>query len=430
MGPAPTPVSLGADPLVLVPGDPDGVQSLAEFYADRAGVFDDAQVALGRLDLSGWTGAGARAGTDRIEAARTAAGKAASAYASAARALSEYGWTLAWAQGQAKVAIDRWNRGRYCTPGQPVGWGAPALNADQQEALAILDHAQVSVQSAAARAAQVLQDAAGYAPINPGFFNSLGYYASQMATGAFLDPFTGLADGGRAFLADPSTFLTGVLDLFEHPLALGDAVSDSATWRDSPARAIGHVLPDAALALTGIGTAAVAARRAGKALEVAEAAEPLAAGSTKYTVTQLAAETAGHGPVVFKARPDLTSAEIAGLKEYVDVGNEIRLDGELSATGRVSTAGDLRDLADRAASAERARAAEAGTPYQGVVGHGIDTTWTGDPVPRVWLDQTSRLNSSLGGQVGRYPLGYTPTIFRASLPDGTSYPPVTEGGVP
>ncbi|MEU6346896.1 polymorphic toxin-type HINT domain-containing protein [Streptomyces sp. NPDC046977] len=122
----------------------------------------------------------------------------------------------------------------------------------------------------------------------------------------------------------------------------------------------------------------------------------------------------GTGPVKFKAPPNATQTEIDEVKAYVASCERARCAGQLSPTGRVATAGKLRRQATAAAAAERARAAAAGTPYTGVPGHGPDTAWTGNPVPPEWLDLSGRVNSSLGGQVNGYPVGYKPTKFEYS----------------
>jgi RHS repeat-associated protein len=117
-------------------------------------------------------------------------------------------------------------------------------------------------------------------------------------------------------------------------------------------------------------------------------------------------------PVIFN--PPTTDLSLTAMDQtilYVQVANvELKL-GLLSPTGRVPTLGPLRAAASAAARVERARADAAGTPYSGVVGHGIDTTWTGQAVPPVWLDQRPAVNGSLGGQSRRYPIGYKPQCF-------------------
>ncbi|WP_123995255.1 MULTISPECIES: ricin-type beta-trefoil lectin domain protein [Streptomyces] len=121
--------------------------------------------------------------------------------------------------------------------------------------------------------------------------------------------------------------------------------------------------------------------------------------------------SAGSGVVEFSPPPNATAAEIQEVKDYVASCERARCAGH-TAGGRVSTTGTLRSQASRSAAAERKRAAAAGTPYTGVVGHGPDTTWTGMANPPEWIDLSSRVNSSLGGQSLRYPVGFVPTKFR------------------
>jgi YD repeat-containing protein len=106
-----------------------------------------------------------------------------------------------------------------------------------------------------------------------------------------------------------------------------------------------------------------------------------------------------------------TASQKADYVHYTRVANEALDAGYLSPTGRVSTNGVLRSLATQAARAERTVAERSGRPYQGVVGHGPDTTWTGKADAFRWIDQNWRVNNSLGGQAGRYPIGYMPTEF-------------------
>lgn len=99
------------------------------------------------------------------------------------------------------------------------------------------------------------------------------------------------------------------------------------------------------------------------------------------------------------------------IREAVALGNLAEQNGFLSPTGRVSTLGALRADASAAAAAAREAAAEAGTPFRYVVGHGPDTTWTNRPVSPYWQDVLASINSSLGSQSRRYPIGYKPTGF-------------------
>lgn len=105
------------------------------------------------------------------------------------------------------------------------------------------------------------------------------------------------------------------------------------------------------------------------------------------------------------------------MRDYVAGCNDALANGQLSPTGRVSTQGALRRQASAAAAAERARAAAAGNPYSGHAGHIPDTTWTGVAIPPGWQDLTARVNTSLGGQAGGYPVGHRPSEFVFKEPD-------------
>jgi hypothetical protein len=126
----------------------------------------------------------------------------------------------------------------------------------------------------------------------------------------------------------------------------------------------------------------------------------------------------GDGPVeIYLPKKGATPEEIDQMQAYVDAANRAKAEGALSPTGRVSTEGELRLDSNVAAREERARAEAAGTPYQGHVGHAPDATWTGKPQGYEWHDQTGRVNTSLGRQAQRYPIGYRPTRFVLRLPD-------------
>ena len=43
--------------------------------------------------------------------------------------------------------------------------------------------------------------------------------------------------------------------------------------------------------------------------------------------------------------------------------------------------------------------------------HYIVTDHAGTPQPHSWMGLTSKVNTSLGGQAGGYPIGYKPTKF-------------------
>lgn len=120
------------------------------------------------------------------------------------------------------------------------------------------------------------------------------------------------------------------------------------------------------------------------------------------------------GPVIFRPRDDWTPEQIEQAREYTARSQEVLERGQLSPTGRVSTQGELRTEASIDAANERARAAAAGDPYGSQhAGHVPDTTWTGKPQPPGgYMPLDPSVNSSLGSQSQRYPIGYKPTEFR------------------
>lgn len=139
-------------------------------------------------------------------------------------------------------------------------------------------------------------------------------------------------------------------------------------------------------------------------------------GRTKSTtkpavITNTQTKKNNNGPVICKPPKNATPTQIAQTISYVAGCNAALQAGYISPVGRVPTAGLLRDMASDAAAAERKRAKNAGNPYTGVAGHVPDTTWTSNPVPFMWMDLDSKVNSSLGGQSNGYPFGYKPTVF-------------------
>ena len=117
------------------------------------------------------------------------------------------------------------------------------------------------------------------------------------------------------------------------------------------------------------------------------------------------------GPVVFYPPKNPTAAEIQEVDDYVAGCNRALEANALSPTGRVATTkSSLAKEAQDAAARERKAHPEL---YSGgkVAGHVPDTGWGRGPEPHEWQAMTRRVNSSLGGQNKRYPVGYKPTIF-------------------
>jgi len=118
------------------------------------------------------------------------------------------------------------------------------------------------------------------------------------------------------------------------------------------------------------------------------------------------------GPVVFYPRKDATDAEMKEYRDYVAGCNRALDAGALSPTGRVPTTGtNLARQVTKAAQLERKAHPEKYPSSDVVAGHVPDSTWVGQPEPHEWQAMSRKVNSSLGGQNKRYPVGYKPTIF-------------------
>lgn len=444
------------DPTRLIPGNPFALRNDADHLDDISATLVLISDSLTAADLGGWTGDAATAFRESIEGTRQHLLVAATALTAASTALRGHATNLEYAQGQAASAIRLFDIvDPVCTA--PTLYG-PVLSAEQQRAQVLLADARALVHRSAMSAADALDRAVVDAPIVPTFWNQVGYQWSELWGGATesVGGLIGMAwDQNLArFIWDPegawgakTELIRGLFEAVQDPEQLFKDAIDYETWTTSPARAIGHLAPDAIVAALTAGGGVVATRGSSAAARttvaavrtadnVADAAAAAARASLElqrvrgYTLLELARTTVGDGPVVFRARANLTAAEIQTLTDHVNLSNAARLDGYLSETGRVSTAGNLRVDADLAAAAERTRAALDGNPYTGHVGHVPDTTWTGKPDAYAWLDETARLNGSLGGQVGRYPVGYRPTIFQTQLPDGTIWPEAIPGDPP
>lgn len=118
------------------------------------------------------------------------------------------------------------------------------------------------------------------------------------------------------------------------------------------------------------------------------------------------------GPVIFYPRKNATEAEMKEYREYVAGCNRALDAGALSPSGRVPTTGtELGRQATKAAQLERKAHPEKYPSSDVVAGHVPDSTWMGKAEPYEWQPMSRRVNSSLGGQNNRYPVGYKPTIF-------------------
>jgi hypothetical protein len=281
-------LSATASAASLVPGDPAQVEWLAREYARYAGGACDAVRALRRIDTGAWVGPAGDAFRKAIGQVPDKLERGQSAFARAARCLSDYARVLRDAQADAAAAALRYADAEQAT----ARWHAQAAQtrslhdpgADERGAAEqLLRGARERVDAAARRAASVLDDARHGAPHEPGLLSKAVHAVGSFLAGAG-EATWGLAElsfrlSPTYALIDPEGFVDnaenlgkGVVYGVEHPKELGKAVLDWDTWAHDPARALGHLVPDLLLAVAtaGAGEAGVAAGRAAHGAEVAE----------------------------------------------------------------------------------------------------------------------------------------------------------------
>lgn len=185
-----------SDPLDLIPGNPESVARAAGQMYDYGSLLTEAGQGLSRIDTTqGWSGAAADAFRQRFQGQPRAWLEAGTCFSDAARALDAYVPVLAWAQGQAGVAIQLWD------------------HEDKKQAQATLDNARGEVASAASAASATVGRARDQAPPEPGFWSDIGSFFSGLGhdiehLGA--DAVDALASLGNAMIHNPLADLGGV----------------------------------------------------------------------------------------------------------------------------------------------------------------------------------------------------------------------------
>jgi hypothetical protein len=458
-----------ADPLDLIPGDPDLVRQDADDLVAEAGRLAEIGTTAAGRTIPSWEGTAADGYATRRSTEVERVDAVAQVYRWVAETLYCYADVLAWAQRQAAAAVTLYaaaapapvTNGRIPNLiGQPLPtkpldpFGRPIVGpirpgayspADiKAQATTNLDAARDAVAQAEQAAADALDRLVEGMPDGKwhwgGFF--AGAWGWLVDTATFVAWDTNLIRG----VIDPDGYARDAVAMWDgatgtyrllttDPLGAPSVLLDTQGLHDDPGHWWGGYAPDIALtAIGGVGTLsrAISAARAGsriaeaaaagaRAAETAQTAERITVGRFPWTAEELATATAGDGPVTFQIRGHWNTGQVGDALEYVDSGNATRLDGDLSSTGRVTTQGNLRLLATEAARNERAAAEAVGdTRYDGKhVGHGPDATWTGRPDSSYWLAEDGPVNLSFGPQSLAYPLGFKPTIFQAQMPDGT-----------
>lgn len=324
------------DPARLIPGDPEALSADARSIEEIADTLATVADRVSGVDLGGWVGHAADAYAQSTDPLRTAILVAATAFSNAATALRTHASTLEWAQGQARTAIRQYDAAAGCVPPGPLG--AVGIPVGQSRATDVLAQARAEVYASGNTAAATIESATADAPINPGFWNQAGYQWSEFWHGA-TEAVTGIGQlawdhNTIRLIVDPdgwtkstTELATGLVAAVKDPVQLGRDVIDYDTWTTSPARAAGHLAPDAIIAALTAGGGLAATRGAEAGANVATASvrvgEDLAASATAARSAVAArfasamASGAEHGSANFLARAGAAEG-VAGLAEGAD----------------------------------------------------------------------------------------------------------------
>lgn len=262
----------------LVPGKPDDLEDLARAMSGHAGAFTEGARALRRLDSSSWTGQAADAFRTALSRLPRQLDDASDAFTDAAKAVRTYKHVLITAQATAKdviehdapaartasrnhhLAVDDYNTAQ--TTGDTTVARPPASDPGQSAMRAAADrvnNAREDVHEAAHIAHRKLTDAGKNAPDKPSQFLSflkglgegsvglLEFVAKANPMYVFVDP--------KGFVENQTMTLDALVGGARDPVGFGKAVVDWDTWRDDPARAMGHLAPNLALAAATKGAA-------------------------------------------------------------------------------------------------------------------------------------------------------------------------------
>lgn len=291
------------DPKALIPGDVGAITENVLAINGRGSSLRQTGTALKGIDTGNyWKGDGANSFRDTFEKVRPKWETAGDAFRSAATALNNFAWTLGWAQGQAAEAIRIWREADEATrravdahnsavaqaallsaasttPVEVSPFVDPGVEG-RARAQALLQSARTQLVSAGDEAADSVRAATEHAPEKPSAWDRVKHWGSEFGSGAWEslvelkelnDRFNGyrfLTDR-EGYLEDVKTVAAGLGSAVTNPVEFGKQLIDYDTWRESPARALGHLVPDAATALATGGAGAVGKRVGVETLETA-----------------------------------------------------------------------------------------------------------------------------------------------------------------
>ena len=307
-------------PDFTIRGNPSGVRSRAATTRAKADSFMTTGDALAKVTTDGWNSRAADRFRDKFDTEPERWREAGDGFVTAASALEAYAGALETAQKRAQWAEGEYARGEQVTDQARSAYDSDvarakdnvqtAAAAGQHMTLTILPFhdpgaairqgaldeyasAKRDLEAAAHTCADGVRAGCAAAPAKRKWYEKVG-----AAVGGFLEGAgEALMDLGKlaAFLTNPAVFVfndmmsdamsgmtseeiaakyelkledaQGLLDaLQEDPLEfgknIGKAMLDWDTWADDPARALGHLLPDAVIAVLTAGSGTVATRGA------------------------------------------------------------------------------------------------------------------------------------------------------------------------
>jgi hypothetical protein len=307
-------------PDFVIEGNPANVRAKALTMEQKGQLFYDTGDALTKIDVSGWTGRAADEFREAHDLEPDRWVKAGNGFKKASAGLTTYAGALEDAQRRAAEAKAEYERGEresasartqydsymgrmraYWSSGgtdqaEPfVDWGDPI----QQEALGALNAARADLDNAAAVCAGEVRAGCADAPEEPnwlesglkfvgGIFEGAGEAVWDLLTMVPFSPVNLVIDSYKLATGDLTpeelmkkyelsaenawTMAQGIYTgLTTDPVGfgkeLGKSLLDWDTWADDPARAIGHLVPDAIAAVATAGTGAVATRGARFAMD-------------------------------------------------------------------------------------------------------------------------------------------------------------------
>lgn len=307
-----------------IEGNPANIRARALTMEQKGRLFHDTGDALSKIDVTGWIGRAADEFREAHDLEPERWHKAGNGFARAAAGLQTYAGALETAKSRAEAARKEYERGQqesrnartqydsylgqmqaYWAQGgtdraEPfVDFGAPI----QQQAISDLDAARAELDTAAHACAGEVRAGCADAPEEPNWLESGLKFVGGILEGAgeaVWDLLTMVPFSPVNLVMDYYKLATG--DITPEELAtkyelsvenawdtaqgiytglttdpvgfgknLGKALLDWDTWADDPARAIGHLVPDAVIAVATAGTGALATRGARGGLDAIDA---------------------------------------------------------------------------------------------------------------------------------------------------------------